>query len=214
MGDSSRLFPALPNPPEDLFSVQSKFPSAAEAGWELSLADLCFKCQGCLTLAFQIPFAFFNPSVGLGSRFWRRFCAAGAALCYDCHRSCCFMLCTDGSARAVSSTSLHEVAMCLQGLCPGQTGCQETGLRFLMTKGIHRALKILCYKMLVLIYQDSSRWMSCFHQESTSKRMHQQVHPVKGLAPLLFSPCSLHPRGLSPLPTHAQGTGIRVTVTV
>lgn len=147
-------------------------------------------------------------------RFWRRFCAAGAALCRGCHRSCCFMLCTDRSARAVSSASLHEVAMCLQGLCPGQTGCQETGLRFLMTKGIHRALKILCYKMLVLIYQDSSRWMSCFHQESTSKRMHQQVHPVKGLAPLLFSPCSLHPRGLSPLPTHAQGTGIRVTVTV
>lgn len=68
MGDSSRLFPALPNPPEDLFSVQSKFPSAVEAGWELLLADLCFKCQGCLTLAFQIPFAFFNPCVGLGSK--------------------------------------------------------------------------------------------------------------------------------------------------
>lgn len=68
MSDSSRLFPALPNPPEDPFSVQSKFPSAMEAGWELSLADLCFKCQGCFTLAFQIPFAFFNPCVGLGSK--------------------------------------------------------------------------------------------------------------------------------------------------
>lgn len=106
-------------------------------------------------------------------RFWRRFCAARTALCHGCHRSCCFMLCTDRSAWAVSSASLHEVAVCLQGQCPGQTGCQETGLRFLMTKGIHRALKILSYKILVLIYpllQDSSRWVSCFQQESTCKR--------------------------------------------
>lgn len=57
------------NPPEELPSVQSKFPNAAEpalwqAVWELKLADLYFKCQGCFTLAFQIPFAFFNPSLG------------------------------------------------------------------------------------------------------------------------------------------------------
>ena len=50
-------------------SVQSMFPSAAEAAlWqavrELKLADLYFKCQRCFTLAFQIPFAFFNPSLG------------------------------------------------------------------------------------------------------------------------------------------------------
>lgn len=33
---------------------------------ELELADLWFKCQGCFTFAFQIPFAFiFNPFLGL-----------------------------------------------------------------------------------------------------------------------------------------------------
>lgn len=89
------------DPPEEPPSVQSVWQRRSWA-WLTSILNV----RGCFTLAFQIPFAFFNPSLGpclKQHRFrealeWPELycCTAGGIIFYSCASIAFYAVCVGG----------------------------------------------------------------------------------------------------------------------
>ena len=170
--------------------MQSWFPHAAEAAlWQavrkLKLADLYFKCQGCFTLAFQIPLAFFNPSLG---PCLKQHCFREALVQPEL---CCHTAGVTTSYSCVSFAFYTVVLASLAGLCCLHYSCEVScsngmsvdRLNLLDDQMNLQSLQNPCVTkygyLLIHFFQHSILWVNCSHL----------VHVVKGQTAKLFCHC-------------------------